>query len=323
MRLTFLAGVVGACAVAAAVSAAAPSSRSAVRNGPLVFDGFDPSTRTVQIYRISPTGHGLKQLTHAPRGSRIWSECPSWSSNGRTIFFDSNLPSQVYRISSQGTRRRRVDSPNAPPRTCPSPNRDASRLVVAEHPSPTISRIVRMTAKGKSAYVLVQTGNPYESLFDPRYAPAGNRIAFSFLEHNSSGQGYRRAEIVVIHRKSYRIITARSKGWFYVPSWSPNGRRLVAVRGNPYGGNEIVTLKPNGTSARHVARTSGAVSSVAFSPDGKKIAYVQCKNVCSPFHQERGASIWIMDANGSGKHAIFRQASGTVAPVQRVDWARR
>jgi len=148
-----------------------------------------------------------------------------------------------------------------------------------------------MTAKGKSAYVLVQTGNAYQTLFDPQYAPTGNRVAFSFLEHNRSGQGYRRAEIVVIHRRSYRIITARSKGWFYAPSWSPNGRRLVAVRGNPYGGNEIVTLKPNGTSVRHVARASGTVSSVAFSPDGRKIAYVQCKVLCSPFRQSHGVDL--------------------------------
>jgi Tol biopolymer transport system component len=303
-------------------SAAAPSA-TAVRNGPLVFDGLDPSDRTVQIYRISPSGHGLKQLTHAPPGTSFWSECPSSSANGRKIFFDGNLPSHVYRMSSRGTHRRRIDSPRALPHTCPAASRDGSHLVVVEHTPYGISRIVRMTAKGRSPQVLAQAGNRYQNFFDPHYAPMGNRISFSGVEHNRSGKGYRRADIIVIHHGGGTDITERTKRWFYAPSWAPSGKLLVAIRGNRFGGKEIVTMRPNGRSIRHVARASEAVSSVAFSPDGDKIAYVQCKTMCSPFHQERGASIWIMNADGSGRHAILRQASAGVAPVQRVDWARR
>lgn len=301
-------------------SAATPSHR--VGNGPLVFDGLDRSNRTVQIYRISPTGHGLSQLTHAPRGSSLWSECPSWTANGRTIFFDSSLPSEVYRMSARGTHRRRIDVQNAPPHTCPATKRDGSHIVAVEHTSTGISSIVRMTSKGRSPQALAVAGNPYQNFFDPRYAPRGNRISFSAVEHRRRGAGYRRADIVIIHRGGGTDITSGSKGWFYAPAWAPSGKRLVAIRGNRFGGSEIVTMKPNGKSIRHVARASEAVSSVAFSPDGKKIAYVQCKHLCSPFHQERGASIWIVNANGTGRHAILRQARG-VAPVQRVDWARR
>ncbi len=308
--------------VLASGPAAAPSA-SALRNGPIVFDGLDPANNTVQIYRITRNGHRLKQLTHAPRGSSFWSECPSWSANGRRIFFDSNLPSQVYRISARGSHRRRVDMRNALPHTCPSANREGSHLVVVEHTLEGISRIVRMTSRGKSPQVLAQAGNRYQNFFDPRYAPTGTRISFSAVEHNRSGAGYRRADIIMIRHGGGTDITERSNRWFYAPSGAPSGRLLVAIRGNRFGGNEIVTMRPNGRSIHHVARASEAVSSVAFSPDGKKIVYVQCKTMCSPFHQERGASIWIMNANGSRKHAILRQAAGSVAPVQRVDWARR
>lgn len=287
-----------------------------------MFDAIDRSTGTVQIYRISPSGHGLKRLSHA-RGSSVWSECPSWSANGRTIFFDSNLPSQVYRMSSRGTHRRRIDAQNAPPHTCPAASRDGSHLVTVEHTSYGISRIVRMTSNGRSRDVLAQAGNVYQNFFDPRYSPRANVISFSGVEHNRSGPGYRRADVLLIRRGGGTDITAGSRGWFYAPSWAPSGKLLVAVRGNRFGGSEIVTMRPNGRSVHHVARASGAVSSVAFSPGGRRIAYVQCKTLCSPFRRESGASIWIVNANGTGRHAIFRQSPGTVAPVQRVDWARR
>ena len=314
-----LAGAIVVLALAGG-SAAAPSK--AAKNGPLVFDGLDSSTRTVQIYRISPSGHGLKQLTHAPAGSSVWSECPSLSANGRTIFFDSSLPSHVYRMSRRGSHRRRLDPPKALPHTCPAANHDGSRLVAVEHTSFGISRIVRMSSRGTSPEVLAQAGNGYQNFFDPRYAPSGSRISFSAVEHSRTRPGYRRADIIVIRHGGGIDITERSTRRFYAPAWAPSGKLLVAVRGNRFGGREIVTMKPNGRSIRPLARASEPVASVAFSPDGEKIAYVQCKTVCSPFRQARGASIWVMNRDGSGQHAILRQASG-VAPVQRVDWARR
>ena len=301
-------------------SAAAPSKK--VRNGPLVFDAFDPPTRTVQLYRISPSGHGLRQLTHPPSGSQFWSECPSWSANGRAIFFDGNLPSHVFRLSRSGAHRKRIDSSKALPHTCPSPSRDGSHLVVIEHLPNGISRLVRMTSRGKSPEVLAQAGNRFQNFFNPHYAPSGSRISFSVVEHNVSGEGYRRADIFIIRHGEGTDITERSKRWFYAPSWAPSGKRLVAIRGNRFGGQEIVTLRANGRSVHRVTRASAAVSSVVFSPDGRKIAWVQCETVCSPFRQEKGASIWIVNADGSGKHAIYRQSRGA-APVQRVDWARR
>jgi Tol biopolymer transport system component len=96
VRLLVLAAVFAACAcVPSAVAGTFPG-----RNGVLVFDAVDRTTRTVQIFQVSAGGIGLKQLTMTT--GAVWNEDPTFSANGRTIYFDSldrstTRPSHIYR----------------------------------------------------------------------------------------------------------------------------------------------------------------------------------------------------------------------------------
>jgi hypothetical protein len=100
-------------------------------NGALVFSGVDTVSHTVQVYRMAPGGAVPTRLT-APSGE-VFNECPSWSADGRLIYFDSldrstTNPAHIYRINETGGSRTLVDSSNAPTDLCPRrPERDTDR----------------------------------------------------------------------------------------------------------------------------------------------------------------------------------------------------
>src|SRR4051812_31287146 len=72
-------------------------------------------------------------------------------------------------------------------------------------------------------------------------------------------------------------------------SWSPDGSRLVYVRGGLYDGDLYVVGADGGDAAR--LTTSGHNRDPAVSPDGSRIAYVHVRK-----YAER-ADVWIVGAD--------------------------
>jgi Tol biopolymer transport system component len=311
--------LIALCIAIAGGSSASPGTFPG-GNGLLVFDAVDSDSMTVQIFEVGAGGTGLKQLTKTT--GAVWNEDPSWSANGRTIFFDSfdrskAAPSHIYRMSANGTGRRLVDKSGAPADVWPSANRSGSALAVVQFAMGGQGFIATMKANGAGRRVIANATR-LQNNGSPEYAPSGTRIAFSRVTYNKSGQGIAKADLLVRNGGRNTVITKKSTAKFYAPSWAPNGKGLVAVRGQ----RTIVTMRPNGTGMRVLASISGAhttISSVVYSPDGTKIAYLQCKGDCGDPDLSGQGSIWVMNANGSGKHAVFTGGAG-VQPATRVSW---
>jgi Tol biopolymer transport system component len=293
------------------------------RNGVLAFDAVDRDTRTVQIFKVSAGGTGLEQLTTTT--GAVWNEDPSFSANGRTIYFDSldrstTRPSHVYRMKADGTGRRLADRASAPTHVWPSVNRSGSALAVVQYGKSGQSVIATMRTNGANRKVVANAGR-LQSNGSPEYAPTGARIAFYRVTYNRSGQGIAKSDLFVRNGTRNRNITAHRSAKFFGPSWAPNGRKLLALRGQ----RTIVSMRPNGTGVRVLTRVSGAQTGIAdavYSPDGRRIAYLQCTGDCGDPDLRGQGSIWVMNAGGSGKRRVFA-GGNAVQPASRLSWAVR
>lgn len=128
---------------------------------------------------------------------------------------------------------------------------------------------------------------------EPTLSRDGRRIAFV-----KAGDIY----VMSVNGTHVRRLTssASTEG---APTWSPDGRWLAYPSSRP-GGSSISKMRSDGRSKTRLA-SGKTLDTPAWSPDGGRIAYAGVSG-----------QIWMMNANGSGKHALTKTASGT-----GVDWA--
>lgn len=213
-------------------SSAAPRSSSG-KNGVVVFDAVDNTNGTVQIYRVSATGTGLKQLT-TTKGT-VWNEDPVFSADGQTVYFDSldrasARPSHIYRINANGTGRQLADRPSAPTHVWPSVNRSGRSLAVVQYGKSGRAVIATMKTNGANRKVIANATRR-QGNGSPAYAPNNGRLAFFRVAYNKNGQGIARSDLFIRKNGRNINITAHSSAKFFAPSWAPNGHRLLAIRG--------------------------------------------------------------------------------------------
>lgn len=128
---------------------------------------------------------------------------------------------------------------------------------------------------------------------EPTLSRDGRRIAFV-----KAGDIY----VMSVNGTHVRRLTssASTEG---APTWSPDGRWLAYPSFRP-GGSSISKMRIDGKSKTRLA-SGKTLDTPAWSPDGRRLAYAGVSG-----------QIWTMNANGSGKHALTKTASGT-----GVDWA--
>ena len=304
-----------------ALAAASPAGATFPgENGALVFSGVDAVSHTVQVYRMAPGGTVPTQLT-APSGE-VFNECPSWSADGRLIYFDSldrstTNPAHIYRINATGGSRTLADSPNAPTHLCPTVNRSGTRIAAIEYGDDGSEGIVSMNADGSDRQIVAAAAANQDN-YAPHFAPTGSRILFNQVTWN--GNTVERSDLLILNPPGMtENITRNSSDQYSSPSWSPDGSTVLAVRGAAQ--DEIVQMSARGSNVRMLVKVSGAtLSSPTFSPDGSKIAYTQCVGDCGDPSLQGTGSIWVMNADGSNATQILAQATAGVQPDGDLDW---
>ena len=326
-RSMWLVGAVLAVTVASPASATFPGE-----NGALVFSVVEPANPpffpTEQIYRIEPAGGVATPLTSPAPSGQVWNECPSWSADGRLIYFDSQdragaEGAAIFRMNATGGDRTLVASADAANLFCPSVNWKGT-LLTAQYDGDDTEGIVLMNADGSGQRIVAAAG-ANQDLFTPRFAPRGSRILFNQVAFGPGGQGIANADLLIVNPNgATRVVTRRSNDLFFFPSWSPRGDLILAVRGAAQ--DEIVQLNVGGNRVRSLVKVPGAsLQSPTFSPDGSKIAYFQCigQDVdCGPEGAGTG-TLWVMDADGSNRTLVLDGATAGIEPAGTVDWGVR
>ena len=177
-----------------------------------------------------------------------------------------------------------------------------------------------MNADGTRQKV-VSTQNKNQASGSPDYAPSGNRLAWYRVTFNKSGDGFAASDIFVRNKKHNTNITRKDSAQYFSPTWSPDGQKLVAILGD----ESIVSMNPDGTGVDVLTTISGAetsIGSVVYSPDGTKIAFLQCDGDCGDPELQGQGSIWVMNADGTGKQLIF-DGTSAVQPARSPCPAQR
>jgi TolB protein len=91
-----------------------------------------------------------------------------------------------------------------------------------------------------------------------------------------------------------------------LPSWSPDGRKIVFVSARD-GNLEIYVMNADGSKQQNLTRHPGRDSDAEWSPDGKKIAFTT--------KRAGNFEIYAMNADGSGQRNLTHNPAPHGYPV--------
>ncbi|HEX2241440.1 MAG TPA: hypothetical protein VHJ82_09905 [Actinomycetota bacterium] len=272
------------------------SAKAAVgaRNGEIVFAvGQDPTRQQLDgsflefnLFSVSPTGEGLRQITSAP-GVEI---SPAWAPDGLRIAFSggpnlyASMDIQIVEVASGET----INLTNSPTSDEYSPDwsPDGKRLVFASalnaplalpYPAHTVTNdydLYVMNADGREVQRLTESTD-WDSY--PAWSPSGDWIAYM-----------RDGSIALISpdgSKTRLLVNQLELGQgLYDPEWSPDGRKLLFATAAPDTfeipllpcacDSDVWVVNVDGSGLRNLTAKSDAHEyAAAWSPDGRRIVF--------------------------------------------------
>ena len=247
MRPTFLAPLLGVLVLVAGGTAAGQSQRT---NG-LVSFGTCCGTDATGIYTIRQDGTGQK-LIYEPKFDDA-SLISAWSPSGSRIAYVASAAGGVWTMSATGTQRKRLTRGKGDT-LAPNWSPDGKQIVfvdlAAKHGSNYALYVIGSNGRGLKKIV---GGARYQN--NPVWAPSGKLIMFERANALWTVKPNGRAQ--------KKVETGASS-----PSWSPDGKSVAFDRNG-----DLWTMNANGTGAHLVIEVPSSTAGIAWSPDGRWIAY--------------------------------------------------
>ena len=257
--------------------------------------------QAASVYLINPDGTGLRKLTTNPE---MMAGSPKWSSDGSKIVF--------YEMLVRDTFRARTRSGGQASSIVSVDLATGERTVHASGPGLKVSpqfvapdRIAYMTKTRRSGtltFTSGETGSP-QDLANPTWSQDGTQVVYhagqmETMHHYSNTPG--KELLGIVDDPGFELVHA--SGW---PAVSPDGRTLVVSERTPSGDRmSLVMWDTDGTNPRRVYRDVVTVMGLAWSRDGRRLAFG-----AGSFFERRTtepAQIMIMKPDGSDAHAVTK-----------------
>jgi TolB protein len=281
--------------------------------------GLPDGTSDVEISVANADGSGLRRMTS---GTGV--DCaPVWSPDGEKIAFHRSLVRRegdkvvgvdfdVYVINADGSGERNLtgDAQSFLPIWSP----DGRKIAFWSGPDGN-GGVYVVNADGSKRRLLADGGAVLRhqigrNLRHVAWSPDGRKMLLvrSGLSQGRTSGGGRKHYVVVMNAdgSGLRRLKRFASGNGGLPSWSPDGRKIVFV--DALDGNfEVYVMNADGSEVRNVTRHPGHDSDPAWSPDGRKIAFAT--------RHEGNFEIYVMNADGSGQRNLTRNPAPDHSPV--------
>lgn len=220
-----------------------------------------------EIYVLNADGSGLTRLTTSSAGESD----PSWSPDGSRIAFVSDIDGNedIYLMNADGSGMTRLTSDPASDRN-PAWSPNGTRIAFASQRDV----IPGFEGPPSEIYIMNSDGSQQTRMTNNTagdYCPvwSDDRLAFSSFLH--SYNSVRIDIMTMVDPQPIKFID--TPGDDYCPKWSPDGTRMAFIIDNGNGIQDIFLANGDGSNSTNLSDSPGFYGQLAWSPDGKWIAY--------------------------------------------------
>lgn len=155
-----------------------------------------------------------------------------------------------------------------------------------------------------------------DSIFNagfPSYSADGKEVVFRALPASGQGGDQLSLRVLNLETRQIRILT---RGYDNMPIWSPDGSRILFLRGVPLPGGskwsnfDIYTIRPDGSDLQRLTTHPSSDGHAVWTPNGKQILWNSARagyrdeachydNTFQPYGQ-----VFVMDADGRNQRQI-------------------
>ncbi len=235
------------------------------------------------VYVMKADGTQMKKIT----GDAINGFGPSWSKDGRRIFFGAMNPEtkqrEIYSINTDGSGLTQLtkSGKNSAPVVSP----DGKKIVFNTETVERKPQISVMNIDGSGLKAL--TNDTTLAFYSPVWSPDGKKIVY----YTEKGDNKDQIWTMNADGTNQKLLT-NNVGHNFYPSWSADGKRIIFCSDRDGEQQVIYAMDADGSNVKRLLKTNSFYAK--YSPDGKRIAFISGKFPDS--------SIYI--ANGDGTNEV-------------------
>jgi Tol biopolymer transport system component len=254
------------------------------------------------IYTTLPNGRDLQRLTNDPSADL----CPAYSPNGRQMAFCSDRTGafEIWAMNQNGTDQHAVTNLGGYA-VFPDYSPNGHRIAFSGARGTDLNdQIYTVTTRGADLQRLTSaTGNSDY----PAYSPTGHQIAFT-----SDRSGLEQVYVMNTDGSDQTQLTFDRHLHDQLPDWSPDGTKIAYEDGESPNGR-IFVMNADGTGQHPLTHGPGDDFGAAWSPDGRRIAFVRDFG-------DGNRPVYVMNANGTDPHALHSGGKQYVPAWQPLTW---